>query len=67
MYETNLKIDDICRSQDVAEIESLLLNAKTSIDKLDIKSLHGIDYMSCPCPCPPIAKEVLYVTFSPIF
>ena len=40
-------------------------SAKTSIDG---KVEYGMAFMGdCPCPCPPIAREIVYVSFSPIF
>jgi len=39
-----------------------------SKSKLETRALNkDVKFSDCPCPCPPIAREVIYVTFSPVF
>ena len=52
------------QNKDAAELEALLLNARSGIDRCTEYKL--VNFSDCPCPCPPVAREVIYVTFSPI-
>lgn len=44
------------------DIGNALFAARSNIDK----GIGTVGFSDCPCPCPPIASAVLYVTFSPI-
>lgn len=60
-----LEIYQLNKEADTASLEVLLFNAKTNIDgPIEPKKYWLGD---CPCPCPPIVSEVVYVGFSPIF
>ena len=53
------------KEADTASLEVLLFNAETNIDGNTEPKRYWLG--DCPCPCPPIVSEVVYVSFSPIF
>ncbi len=52
-------------SQELKNLKAQILVSKSNLEKT--VSIGSIVISECPCPCPPIVSEVLYVTFSPIF
>ncbi|MDI6738544.1 MAG: hypothetical protein QME12_08615 [Nanoarchaeota archaeon] len=52
------------QKKDAAELDALLLNASSGIERCT--EYKPVSFSDCPCPCPPVVKQVVYVSFSPI-
>jgi len=46
------------------EIYGLIMNAESNLTPQ--ASNKKVNFSDCPCPCPPVARAVIYVTFSPV-
>jgi hypothetical protein len=53
------------KEMNLEELSREIYSAGSFMDKEQFSRVYS--FSDCPCPCPPVANAVLYVTFSPIF